>query len=82
VLGLFSLVFCVFLSGCGWDVFCAPNFQGLVFGLGFVFGLWHGVCLVVVVGAVFDVCCGWLELGCGRQGVFFKVDTAMLMLGV
>jgi hypothetical protein len=53
----------------------------LVFGVCFVFGLWLGVCLVevVVVQAIFDVACGWLTAGCGRQGASFRVDTAMLV---
>jgi hypothetical protein len=39
--------------------------RGLFFGLGFVFGLWFGVCLVVVAQRVFDVGCDWLMAGCG-----------------
>jgi hypothetical protein len=40
-------------------------FRGLVFGLVFLFGLWFGFCLVVVMQGIFDVSCGWLATGCG-----------------
>ena len=41
---------------------CAQPFFCLFFGFCFWFALWFGGCLVVVVvvGAVFDVGCGWL----------------------
>ena len=62
-------------------MFSVHNLAGrLCFGLCFWFGLWFGVCLVVVVvvGAFFDVGCGWLWIGCGWQKASFRAEIFML----
>jgi hypothetical protein len=61
--------------GCGCFV-CTSRLAGRVLASVFGFGLWFGVCLVVVVGvgAVFDVGCGCLWICCGWQKASFRVD--------
>jgi hypothetical protein len=70
------VIICFFSCCCGF--FCSQLRWGLVFGLCFLFGLWFGVCLVVVVEAFFHIACGWLWIGCGRQKASFRTDISLL----